>query len=968
MNRKLLILITLTTFLLAGCNVASSSSISSSLNSSDQSSSLNNVNQALSRIDIATTNSTTQFLGLTSLIKVNASLTGSNLENTKLDWYLNGVKSLTQSGLEFEFFPTQATTYQIQARNGLIQSNTISVVVELPQFNVSQASAISARTLKIVGESGISFAIAGLSLSSTSRYNIITGEYELSFLSDMVQGLTYNITMTKQGYKERVIQYTYDSREIKVVSFVVNSLSIKADTDGGYTITKPFGNDANKTYQVRLSHKNLEGVSVPYNFTTTAPSGATGSLISPDQKTITLTKDQEINTLSYTVTKDTTVGSYFHNINVNGKAITIKVNIVEPVQFVKMSTEFVYGPATIAQNGSASHNTSLFTTADPDDADRLKYQVDALADGSYVITRPYNGPIQEFSFKLEGDFFKSTNDQNTNVVLMAVSGPLAGSPPNYASANILPNFTNTPYSRNFGPYTITQFIDSTTTLGTYRYVVTAGSFSQPGGIVNRTITVTIRESLPVLDTLIKINGNEVKSQTGSNRYVIQKPVAGIDYTYSISMIIKNYESPINFAGQNATVYYTSNLNATSTNTTRYLLNYTMQYSGPLVGITTQNSKVGVELGVPTTPYNTITDTTDRAPASGDNETKKTADVNSINEPALSQAQGGGQPAYTRIISKSNVVQYEIASGVLNAAYVPGEHIYTITIGNLSTQFILQIGNAVPTIMVLEDEVRFGTAASNSAITTPNPGAVAEYDEDENMFIINGVNQYVDLNARVAGMAASTDAYPYTFTVVTPSGAFTSNTNFVTMTLDTASQGSNKFYGTLAFPTSGAGSEMQQPYLLTEEGLYVFNYNVNGAIKNFRVFVKPAPQLKVVDVLFAGESLQVFNNRFLMLKNATERILRVKLEPINIVDTSKFFIEVSSNNTNGSYGSATAKTVIQTLDGFLFFEIAIPGETITDAALTKHFRVSIFENDNDPYPGALMTIIRVETQPVFAPTA
>jgi hypothetical protein len=207
-------------------------------------------------------------------------------------------------------------------------------------------------------------------------------------------------------------------------------------------------------------------------------------------------------------------------------------------------------------------------------------------------------------------------------------------------------------------------------------------------------------------------------------------------------------------------------------------------------------------------------------------------------------------------------------------------------------------------------------------------------------------------------------------VTTPSGAFTSNTNFVTLTLDTASPGSNKFYGTLKFPTSGPGSEMQQPYLLVDEGLYIFSFNVNGATKSIRVFVRPAPQIKVLDVLYGGASLPVFNNQYMILKNAVAQVVRIRAEPINIADGSKFNVEVSSNNTNGSYGSGTTVAVIQTVDGELFFELTLPGETITDAALTRHFRINVYTDasSSTDYPGALKTIIRIETQPVFAPTA
>ena len=107
--KKILSVVFIALMLLASCNLGTSTSSSSLATSSSasisSSSASSSAQPTLNSISIATTSSLIQFVGLTSTITVQASVVGNV---TSLEWYVNDVKSLTQTGLAFEFLPTAA--------------------------------------------------------------------------------------------------------------------------------------------------------------------------------------------------------------------------------------------------------------------------------------------------------------------------------------------------------------------------------------------------------------------------------------------------------------------------------------------------------------------------------------------------------------------------------------------------------------------------------------------------------------------------------------------------------------------------------------------------------------------------------------------------------------------------------------------------------------------------------------------
>ena len=172
-NFKKLSVLILTLLMISSCNISSSSSLNSSANGSIADSSTTNINQVNS-IVLTTTSSVKQFLGLNSRVIINASVNPNASTGVALDWFVNDEISLTQKGAIFEFTPTTVNTYRVYAKSGSIVSNTIEVELALPSFNVGQISAVSNNAIRLIGESGLSFQVTGLTVSPTSRYNFIT--------------------------------------------------------------------------------------------------------------------------------------------------------------------------------------------------------------------------------------------------------------------------------------------------------------------------------------------------------------------------------------------------------------------------------------------------------------------------------------------------------------------------------------------------------------------------------------------------------------------------------------------------------------------------------------------------------------------------------------------------------------------------------------------------------------------------
>ena len=208
MKKIFTLLMLIALFVLSACNV------NSSIQTTSVNSSSSTVGSSLitdvSRVEISTNSSLNQFLGLTQRVKISASVTGGN--SSSVEWYLDDVRSTTQTGVDFEFLPTEVKTYQIFARVGNVKSNTISLNVSFPSFNILSLSTIDSSTIELSGEQGLSFSIQGLTLANTSSFNLASQKYTLKLLTPMERGTTYTIRIFKQGYNELVWSFTYENR------------------------------------------------------------------------------------------------------------------------------------------------------------------------------------------------------------------------------------------------------------------------------------------------------------------------------------------------------------------------------------------------------------------------------------------------------------------------------------------------------------------------------------------------------------------------------------------------------------------------------------------------------------------------------------------------------------------------------------------------------------------------------------
>ena len=946
-NKILLSILLASSLVLTGCNINNQNSStpgSAEVSSSTQTSTTSVVNNIVIN---AGDSSLTQFLGLTRKISITASINqGAEYSLNNIEWFVDNVRSTSQTGLIFEFTPISVKTYSIYAKIGNVNSNIITLNVLYPSFEVGLIEAISARSIRVFGERGLTFSINGLSISGSSNFNLSTGIYNLNFLNDMIQGNTYQIVISKPGFNDRTINFIYDLRELKISSFVVGSSPIKIGAGGIYTIVKPFAvGDANKTYRLRFTHKNLEKENANYSLVTSGPNGATGSLVTPDQRSIEILKNQEIVSQIFTVTRETVEGLYTHQLTIDGKLIEVKVNIAKPTPYIDLEDDkpFVYGPAE-GTRPTYTHNASLFTTTKTDSTD-LKYEVKPETDGTYIITKPYNGPAYEFAFRLEGDYFPNpVGNPPSSLLQVALTGP-QGSFIGFDNnrLNTTPSFplfdTKFGRSKTNNVVLVNAYIDSSTIVGTYRFTITAGIYAT-GQVVNKVVTIVIKATEPTIEASVVVNGTKIIKTPRTNTFVIDKPISGISYDYMISMVISNYESPFTF-GTNATTYYSSTLLSTDARI-RYLLDYSITYSGPMAGIVPNIGKIGIEMGIPSARIGT--DSSFRTPEDEEENITVLTTVTSVNENPTKD--------YNRIASQTNVVELAIAWGQLDNLMIPGNHIYTIKVGDIQTVVTLQINNPIPKISILNDQIEYNSSNSN-----------IEYKEADGKYYVNGEGYVLDLKPRLLGVAPSANPFPFTYSILTPSGSLSSTTNTVVMTLDETAlidDLPNPFYGSLEFPSDSSvtGSIIQDTITLSLEGEYKISYNVNGITKDVFVVVLPAPQLKIEEISYVGVSLFEFNKTYYILSSAQNRILNIKLKPYTLPVDAKYTI-LKSTNGGSSYSAhdpAISLQEIQLTDELLLVDLILPAGEVT-----IFYKVSLFDKLDSSLTNSRDTIIIVVSQ-------
>jgi hypothetical protein len=880
-NFKTIAISLLATIFLASCNVAPSSQSTS--NDTTNTTSTTNTAAVVSSINLTTEGSLIQFAGLTSRVLVTAVVNGNNVNNIQLEWYVNNVKSLTQTGLQFEYLPVALGTFIINAKFKDVVSNNISVGVDQPSFTASLINATSASVLEVTAISGLTFSISGNTILSSSNYNIANSKYILNLSSPMIQGTTYTITMNRAGFNPFVTTYLYDTRTLKVGSLTYNSKRITPNNEGVYSLIRPFDNST-LSYTLSLDQTNLEGVTA-VSILTDAPAGVT---IAPYQQTLTLLKGTTIDR-TYTLTRTSPLGVYTHNVNVGGRLLSVRVFLVEPSPTIAFEDDapFVYGAAGTldANTGVYASNASIFAKTDGVITNAVKPE----ADGSYVVFKPYNGPAKQIAFKLRADYFAVPTgfpeQGNPHVLLAVLSGPSGGTMLYGASiANTLASSTQ--FRSTLTDLLVFSNIDSKTTVGTYTYTFTAGTFSSSN--VNRTIRVVVKEFVPKMETVITYGGNPLAANSDGS-FTLVKPLAGNNVTNTISLKVSYFESPFQFqAGTGLDTLYDPDT-ANANDVPRFLLNYTVAYSGPFSGIAPVNSKIAIELGAQADATNT---------------------VNPL---------GTATPDYNRYIGTGDNTTINITAnianmGTLNPTTFPGTHTYTVTIGSLTRAIVLKVEEPSPKINLGANSIRYGGQSDSGSTLASN----VTFNESENKYYVSGPNKFLSISVQPFGMPNGSGAYPYTFTRTTPSGSFLSNTNTVNLVLNTS-----PYNGTLEFPASPAvGSEMVIGEILTEEGEYKFTYNINGATRSISLIVLPDPQLRLEQLTYNDEALTFFNGEYYIERATSNRFLSAVVSPVNSKSTYKYTLSTIASDATDATDSTKSDLVLA--EGKLLLELTLTG--------------------------------------------
>jgi len=908
-------IITVLTLILSSCNVVSSSNLSSSSSNANTTSSSTALATNVTAINLTTQSSLIQFVGLTSRVLVAATVTGTNIDGVSLEWFVNNEKSTTQDGSTFEFSPTAIGDYIIQARFGSVSSNSINLKVDEPSFTAAAVNALSPSVLEITAVPGVSFSISGMSILSSSNFNLSNSRYTLNLASPMVQGTTYTITMTRSGFKPFVTTYLFDTRVLRVNSITYNGKRVTVNSDNVYTIVKPFDN-ATLSYNLSLEQNNLEGQSVAVSILTDSPAGIT---VAPYQQTISLAKGSTIER-SYSITRTSPTGLYVHNISVAGRLLAVRVLLVEPQPTISFEDDasFVYGPAGTLNSGTGVYaaNATIFAKTDGS----LTNVVKPEANGTYVIYKPYNGPAKQFAFKLRADYFTVPTgfpeSGNPHVLLAILSGPSGGT---MLYGNSIPNVlnTSTQFRSTLTDLLVFGNVDSKTQVGTYTYTFSAGTFSSSS--VTKTITVVVREFSPKIEAVVEY-GSAPLTANSNGTFTLVKPLPGNEINNTISLRVSYFESPLQFQGiPGVDTLYDPDIN-TANDVPRFLLNYSVVYNGPLSGISNVSSKIAIELGQTAAAENTVT------------------------------ALGTSTPTFKRFVGTGDSILIDITSdisnlGTLSPTTFPGTHTYTVTIGNLSRVITLIVEEPTPRINLITSSIRYGGTSDGASTLATN----VTFNALENKYYVSGPGKFLSLLVRPFGMPSGN--YPYTFTRSSPSGSFLSNTNVVALQIR------SPYDGTLTFPASPApGAEMVIAEVLTEVGEYRFIYNINGASRTINIVVLPDPQLKVESLSLNGVDLTTFNGQYYIERSTSSRFLSAIVTPVNVKDTYKYTLSIIADNAE----DITAKQDLLLVEGKLYLEITLPGSTNTNSQAFDQRIYYLRLYDGASLVG-VVTLIRVNVQ-------
>lgn len=913
---KFLSTILLTIFLLASCNLnpTTTSSDSATTASSVSSSVSSSVTNQITSIDLTTTSSIAQVLGATSRVEVRASFNAGSLPVDTVEWYLNGVRSLTQDGAIFDFVPTEARNYTIQARRGNLSSNTIQVGVDIPAINLASVSVVNTTQIRVVAEPGMSFTLPGITISSTSSYSLATSTYTLNLNSPLTQGTRYNLNVTRNNFKDFIYSFTYETRSLSVGYLVYQTERVALSSDGSYRIARPVSGTFN--YTISLQHKDLAGASVPTSVITSVPTGASPVPIS--QANLNVQRDININ-FQYSVTSTTGLGLYSHLINVNGITLTVNVIVIDPTPSLELDTKVVF-----EDFNKASMSTPFALDAD---GDYLNNFAILNSNGEYVLNRPFKGVKKTLTFRMKADNYRvplglTGNQFFIRYGLVGPAGPLMyyERTISSATANDLPlevAFSNT------GTSELVHYIDGTTDLGLYQITVTVFGAIAP---ISKTIKLLVTENQPSITPYLEYNGEELKANSDGS-FTLNKPIGANQIEAFIGLKVKYYESPgfPNPRSIQSTGIDTRYVSSGSDQ--KWLLNYFVSYSGALNRVST-SSKVAIELGQ-------------------EEVDEDTTEVDVIQSLVVvkdyNRFSSDGDELVIELSDIPDLVNYTSLTSIftpfelLTSATFPGTHIFNIQLGALSTTLTIRIVESTPNVILKDDSIRFGF--TEESVSEDN----VTYNQALNKYYVNGVNGLLHLDVYPFGM--QTGSYIYSYSVTKPNGVVNSTTNSVDLTLRTGTSGPDKYDGTLKFPVSGVGTEMVVRDILDQEGEYVYSFRINNRSLVINIVVLSNPQLRVFNLSYNGVNLPRSGDNFYTTRSDSTRFFELVLEAVNIDPLYEYVLSENGILPTGE-ALTLAKRPIPIENGFVNTGLEIDSSSgAATAEVVDSFFVVLYKENN-----------------------
>ena len=987
MNRKiktlLLTLLAAFSLTLTACQgVSTSSSVSSSSSSSSSqgssaSSSVPSGDATTIVIAADATSSLTQYLGLTSLVTINATVTGDGKGNS-LSWYVDGTKSNSQSSTLFEYYPTTAGSHAIQAKYGSAESNTITVTVGAPSFVEPTIEAIDNDTVQVTSDYGLSISVSNNAVATTSSYNLASKSYLIDLVNPMVQGSTYTFTFAKSGYSNITKNFTYDTRVLKVdnVSTTKSGLSevVKANEDSSYTIVRPFASsDPDISYTLTMSHKNLESSNSAsgsnISFVTScagAEACSTSTGWNQNQSSHTLITADTAIQRTYTVKYNTTVGIYTHTVTVEdaytklSKSFTIKINIVAATPTISLSTGVYYGDSGnsgAVTSGNYTENANLINTNDADGDGVYDNQIVAGADGKYVVTLPYvANKGTQLSFKIKAQYFTAdtTLGDNTYRMMYAVTpqNPYISYLSGVTSNNIPPtrkvgDGTNL-FSWNFASSLdiITNlYMDATTAAGEYTLVYSAGAYRSNLITTNTfSITIVIKKPTASLQETITYNGQEVKAQSDGS-YVLYKPLtSGVTFTTAISATVSNYDSPLTSVSS-STEGLSGYFNSSSGAAKRFLI-YSIAYGGPLGGVTNFSKKLAIEMGANLNSTGTVTDlTSTKSPQETYTQILDTDDETTF---ALDATAGG---PVAQLISISSTT-------------ATGDHTITLTVGALTRNIVIRVQEAsqqflstaamtnkinaaqtwatstaytAGTILkdaanyyvvqtahtsgVLADDLTANKLAQITFVPEVQIGGVTlTADKETGKYYVLGEGKTAVVGAMPNGFAAGTYAGTFEVKYNGTTATYTSSADTV-LTLN-ADNTNNRTSG--SFLLSGTN------VLLDKAGEYQVTFTLGSAGKTITIVVIDAPSFNVISMSSGTQKATLFNGAYYFKATDTASMtINATLLPVNVsaADTKYAYVvatERMDSDVLDTGAESTKVAIITTSAGYVSNSFSISG--------------------------------------------